>query len=156
MRASRIGFWLSAFLVAGALPAFCQVIVQPNGSGKTVPVDAAVGRFQQSVSTTGPIDYTLVVIKNFTPKFSGSGTVCTSGPSVNLSIDVPLSSFGMSAGDTLIFALTVKHRGSEGNTTSVIVSIIPVVGATPSPTTQRLIPTKALERIPVARDERSV
>lgn len=128
MRASKIGLWLSAFLVAGSASAFCQVIVQPNGSGHSVPVGAPAGQFLESVASSGPFDYTLAVYKNAQLKFTASGSVCTSGPSVNVSIDVPFSGFGLAGGDTLVFAFTVQHRGTDGNSRSTVVALIPVLG----------------------------
>lgn len=141
MRASKIGLWLSAFLVAGSASAFCQVIVQPNGSGHSVPVDAQAGVFQESVATSGTFDYTLAVFKNSQLKYYGGGTVCTSGPSATVNVNLAFSSFGLAAGDTLTFIFTVQHQGTDGNSRSTVVSFIPVV-----PKTTATRPISRLER----------
>ena len=133
MRSARTGLWLAAFLLGASLPAFCQVIVPPNISGKTIPVDAGASQFQQQVYSTGTFQASLVVMKNFQIKFRGSGVVCTSGPLTTVSFNIPFNQFGLTVGDNITFLFTVKHDSTEGGTSSVAVSIIPVVQATTTP-----------------------
>lgn len=137
MRSVRSLFWSAVFLGATAVPAFCQVIVPPNVPGAAVPANAGTSSFQQSVFSTGPFDFLLVVLKNGQLKYTAAAIVCTSGPFTTVKFDVPLGSFGLTAGDTLIFAFTVHHRGTEGGTTSLTLSVVPVVAApATSPPTQ--------------------
>ena len=137
MRIARPLFWSTVFLMGAAVPAFCQVIVPPNIPGAAVPANAVTGSFQQTVFSTGPFDFCLAIVKNGQLKYVASAIVCTSGPFTTVKFDVPLGSFGLAAGDTLIFAFTVHHRGTEGGTTSLTLSIIPVVAAPAScPPTQ--------------------
>jgi hypothetical protein len=126
MRSVRSCLWLSAFLLGASMPAFCQVIFPPNGSGGRIAADLGTAAFQQTVYSTGAFDASLVVFRNGQPKFCASGTVCTSGPLTNVSVNIPFGSFGMQAGDTIIFAFTVRHRDTEGGTCSAVVSLIPV------------------------------
>jgi hypothetical protein len=136
MRSVTCLVWSGLFLLGAAIPAFCQVIVPPNIPGAAVPANLATGSFSQSVFSTGPYDFSLAILKNGQLKYCASGTVCTSGPFSTVKFDVPLGSFDLHAGDTLIFIFTVRHRGTEGNTVSANISIIPVVGATPTQTTR--------------------
>jgi len=129
MRSVRSLCWSAVFLAGAAAPAFCQVIVPPNVPGAAVPANAATGSFQQTVFSTGPFDFCLAILKNGQLKYVASAIVCTSGPFTTVKFDVPLGSFSLLAGDTLIFAFTVHHRGTEGNTTSLSLAIIPVVAA---------------------------
>jgi hypothetical protein len=126
MRSVRSCLWLSAFLLGASMPAFCQAIFPPNGSGFRIAANAGTSAYQQTVYSTGAFDASLVVFRNGVPKFAAAGTVCTSGPLTNVSINVPFGSFGMQEGDTIIFAFTVRHRTTEGGTCSAIVSVIPV------------------------------
>lgn len=133
-RARSISLWLSAFLLGTAVPAFCQVIVPPNISGRAIPTDIGTASFQAPVYSTGAFDASLLVFRNGQLKFFGSGTVCTSGPLTTVSFSVPFGQFGLTAGDAVTFALAIHHQGTEGNTTSVALSIIPVVtGSAPPP-----------------------
>jgi hypothetical protein len=92
-----------------------------------------MSQFQQQVYSTGTFEVSLVVLKNFQIKFRGSGVVCTSGPMTTVSFNIPFNQFGLNAGDSISFLFTVKHGSTEGGTTSVAVSIIPVVQATSTP-----------------------
>jgi len=121
--------WSAVFLAGAAAPAFCQIIVPPNVPGAAVPANAVTGPFQQTVFSTGPFDFCLAILKNGQLKFVASAIVCTSGPFTTVKVDVPLGTFGLIAGDSLIFAFTVHHRGTEGNTTTLSLAVIPVVAA---------------------------
>ena len=134
MRSVKCLVWSGLFLLGAAVPAFCQVIVPPNIPGAALPVDIGTAAYQQTVYSTGPFDFLLGVFKNGRLRFVSCGTVCTSGPYTGVSIDVPFGSFGLRAGDVLTFAFSVTHRGTEGNTTSLTLSIIPIVAA-PTQTT---------------------
>lgn len=134
MRSVKCLVWSGLFLMGAAVPAFCQVIVPPNIPGAALPVDLGTAAYAQTVYSTGPFDFLLAVFKNGQLKFTACGTVCTSGPYTGISVDVPFGSFGLKAGDTLTFAFVVRHRGTEGNTASLTISVIPIVGAATPPT----------------------
>lgn len=141
MRSVRSLVWLSVFLMGAAAPAFCQIIVPPNVPGAAVPANIGTTAFEQSVFSTGPFDVSLAVLRNGQLRYCASALVCTSGPFTTVKFDVPLGSFGLVAGDSLMFALVVHHRGTEGNTTSLMLTVIPVIAAPkvcPPPTTSRL------------------
>lgn len=145
MRSARAGVWLAAFVVAGSASAFGQVILPPNGSGRTIAADLAVAPFQQSVHSTGAFDFTLAVLRNTSLRFVACGTVCTTGPTTNVTVCVPVGKFGLVPGDFVTFVWTVRHRETECGTTSAVIAIIPVVAGcggttTPPPTTTRLTP----------------
>lgn len=133
MRSIRTGFWLGAFLLGASVPAFCQIVVIPNGSGRVIPANSREGVFQETVYTTGAVDVSLSVLRNSTLRFTSSATISTSGPSVNVSINVPLGQFGLTPGDLVLFVFSVRHRGTEFNTGSVVLSMIPVVPALKDP-----------------------
>jgi hypothetical protein len=135
MRSARVGFWTAVFLAGACIPAFCQVIVPPNISGRTITADAGASAYQQSVYSTGNFDVSLTVFRNAQLRFAASGVVCTSGPLTNVSINVPFQQFGLSAGDVVVFLFSVRHRGTEGNTWSSVLTIIPVVAGSTPPTT---------------------
>ena len=150
MRSVRTGFWLAAFLVGASVPAYCQIIVPPNGSGRTIEANVLSSPFQQNVHSTGAFDFSLAVLKNTQLRFLVCGTVCTSGPTTTVTLNVPLGKFGLLAGDLVTFVWKVRHRDTEGGTTSIIVAVIPVVAASggdvpvppptlPPPTTTRLL-----------------
>ena len=150
MRRLRVSVWLSAFLFGAALPAFCQAIVPPNGSGFRISADTVQASFRETVYSTGPFDAALAVYQNSTLRFCASGTVCTSGPMTDVSIPLSFASWGLKSGDMVIFVWTVRHRTTEGGSLSSVVSLIPVGPAaacnppptttTPPPTTSRLLP----------------
>jgi hypothetical protein len=129
MRSVRSLVWLSVFLIGAAAPAFCQIIVPPNVPGAAVPANIGTSAFQQSVFSTGPFDVSLAVLRNGQLRFCTSAIICTSGPFTTVKFDVPLGSFGLAAGDILTFVFVVHHRGTEGNTTSLALSVIPVIAA---------------------------
>lgn len=134
MRPLRIGIWLSAFLLAASVPAFCQVIVPPNVSGKTIPVDSGTAAFQQQVFSTGNFNATLLVFQDLRLKFFASADICTTGPLTTICFDVPFGQFGLDVGDAITFALRITHLGTEDNTRSLTISVIPVVaGSSPPP-----------------------
>ena len=133
MRSVKCLVWSGLFVLGAAVPAFCQVIVPPNIPGAALPADLATAAYQQNVFSTGPFDFLLGVFKNGRLKFTACATVCTSGPYTAVSVDVPFGSLGLKAGDVLTFAFAVTHRGTEGNTTSLTISIIPIVGASSPP-----------------------
>ena len=133
MRSARTGFWLAAFLMGASLPAFCQVIVPPNISGKTIATDTGMGKFEQPVYSTGTFEASLAVLRNGQLKFFGSGVVCTSGPMTTISFDIPFNQFGLRAGDSVSFLFRVKHGTTEGGTASYAVTIITVVQGSTTP-----------------------
>jgi hypothetical protein len=133
MRSARTGLWLAAFLLGASLPAFCQVIVPPETSGRTIATDTGMSRFQEPVYSTGTFEVSLIVLKNFQIKFNGSGVVCTSGPMTTVSFNIPFNQFGLTAGDSLTFLFRVKHGNTEGGTSTLAVTVIPVVPATSTP-----------------------
>ncbi len=156
MRSARAGVWLAAFVVAGSASAFGQVILPPNGSGRTIAADLAVAPFQQSVHSTGAFDFTLAVLKNTSLRFVACGTVCTTGPTTNVTVNIPVGKFGLTPGDFVTFVWTVRHRDTEGGTTSAVIAIIPVVpgcGVPPTPTTTRLPCPAILPKDVAARRE---
>jgi hypothetical protein len=127
MRCLRSCLWLSVFLLGAALPAFCQGgIVPPNGSGFRIPENIGTANFVQTVFSTGPYDSFLLVFQNGVPKFAAGATVCTTGPLSTVSIPVPFGCFGLQSGDIIAFMFWVRHRTTEGGTTSLILSVIPV------------------------------
>lgn len=155
MRSVRTGVWLAAFVMGASVPAFCQIVIPPNGSGRTIEAGVVSIPFQQGVHSTGPFDFTLAVLKNAQLRYVASGIVCTSGPSTSVTFNVPVGQFGLSAGDYVTFIWKVRHRVSEGGTTSIITAMIPVVAPSgggdipvppptgPPPTTTRLTPPQA-------------
>ena len=126
MRSVRSWMWVPLFVLGAALPAFCQPIFPPNGSGFRIPADAGTLAYQQTVFSTGAFDAALAVFQNSQLKFFATGIVCTAGPLTDVSINVPFGSFGLNAGDLVIFVFRVHHRATEGGTCSTIVSVIPV------------------------------
>lgn len=152
MRNARMGLWLLAFIVGAAVPGFCQVIVPPNVSGRTIAADAGTSTFQQAVHSTGNFQASLVVLRNSQMKFSGSGIVSTCGPMTTVYFDLAFGTFGLRAGDLVTFIFTVKHLGTEGNTSSVVVTVLPVVAASTTTTTTPPQQTKAA---PSASPERA-
>jgi hypothetical protein len=129
MRSVRSLVWSSVFVMGAAVPAFCQIIVPPNVPGAAVPANIGTTSFEQNVFSTGPFDASLAVLRNGQLKYFVSSIICTSGPFTTVKFDVPLGTFGLVAGDSLIFAFVVHHRTTEGNTTSLTLSVIPVIAA---------------------------
>jgi hypothetical protein len=149
MRRVRVGVWLAAFVAGASAPAFCQVIVPPNVSGRTIPADAGVLTFQQTVASDGAFHEHLAVYHNFKLAFLASGVVCTSGPLTTVDINIDFSQFGLVDGDTILFVYTVKHLGNDGNTRSKVISLIPVVAASggtssPPPTSRATTEPRAM------------
>lgn len=132
MRRSRTALWLGVFLLGAAAPAFCQVIVPPNISGRTIPTDIGTTSFLDPVYSTGPFDATLLVFRNGQLKFFSSATICTSGPLTTVNISIPFGRLGLAAGDAITFAFAVHHQNTEGNTSSLSLSFIPVVAGSSS------------------------
>jgi hypothetical protein len=155
MRSARTGLWLTAFLLGASLPAFCQVIVPPNISGHTIPSDIITGQFQQPVYSTGTFEATLLITKNYQIMFYGSVLVGTNGPITNVGFNIAFNRFGLVAGDSITFVFSVKHRATEGGTTSVTVSVIPVVPptSTPPPTSKLWSSPGGASRLAAARKE---
>src|SRR3954468_10227133 len=133
MRSARPGLWLAAFLVGASPPAFCQVIVPPEISGRTIATDTGMSQFHEPVYSTGTFEASLIVLKNFQVKFQGSGVVCTSGPVTMVNFNIPFNQFGLTAGDSITFLFRVKHGSTEGRTSTVAVTVIPVVQASTTP-----------------------
>ena len=63
MPRSRTALWLGLFLFGAAAPAFCQVIVPPNISGRTIPSNGGSATFVEPVYSTGPFNATLLVFR---------------------------------------------------------------------------------------------
>ena len=126
MRSVRSCLLLAAFLLGASAPGFCQVIFPPNTSGGRIAADSPTMSFQQTVFSTGAFDVCLGVFHNGTLKFAAAGVVCTTGPLTNVSIPVPFAGFGMKSGDSITFVFGVRHRLTEGGTTSAIAARIPV------------------------------
>jgi len=122
----RSCLWLSVFLLGAALPAFCQPIVPPNTSGFRIPLNIGTANYNQAVYSTGPYDAFLLVFQNSVPKFAAGATICTTGPSSRISIPIPFGSFGLRSGDNVTFMFWVRHRTTEGGTTSLVLTINPV------------------------------
>jgi hypothetical protein len=133
MRSARTGLWLAVFLMGASLPAFCQVIVPPNISGRTIATDTGMSQFQEPVYSTGTFEASLAVLKNSQMKFYGSGVVCTTGPVTTVSFNIPFNQFGLTAGDSITFLFRVKHGSTEGGTASYAVTVIPVVQGSTTP-----------------------
>jgi hypothetical protein len=147
--------WSFLFLMGAAVPALCQVIVPPNIPGAAVPANIGTSAYQQTVYSTGTFDFTLLILKNGLPKYFTAATVCTSGPFTTITFDVPLGSFGLKAGDLLVFIFTVRHRGTEGNTTSTVTAFIPVIAPPQMPPTTTRAPRGSGDEFPRwARRER--
>lgn len=126
MRRVRSCLWVSLFLLGAALPAFCQGIVPPNTSGFRISETTATTSFRQTVYSTGPYDFFLSVFQNNHPIFGAAGTVCTTGPLTTLSIPISFACIGLQTGDNIVFLFWVRHRTTEGGTTSLSLWVIPV------------------------------
>jgi hypothetical protein len=150
MRRVRSCLWLSVFVLGAALPAFCQGIVPPNTSGFRISELSTKAMFRETVYSTGPYDFFLSVFQNNQQIYAVGGTVCTTGPLTTLSIPVSFALIGLKAGDNIIFMLWVRHRTTEGGTTSLAVSVIPVGSDCGSPPPEPPPTTTTSSKLPPA------